>query len=276
MRARLIEVLVAGSQATLTFHPAAKEGSPTLIALHGFTGSGEDFLPLRSSLGADSFNWVCVDFMGHGRSQSPDSLDPYLLVNALSLIDAARSFAPDPHQVCLLGYSMGARVGLHYLKWATPMPAVLIAANPGIDNAEERSKRRQRDGLLISGPDASINDFCDQWEAQDLIRPQTQLPEPIKSELAARRRQNDPIGLRNTLLALGSGVLPSLWADLAKLPPALCLFGQEDDKFQQIARSMQREHSGLEAIAVPGSGHAPHLEAPEATAAVLSNFLLSR
>jgi 2-succinyl-6-hydroxy-2,4-cyclohexadiene-1-carboxylate synthase len=273
--ASIVTVPIAGSKASLTLHKGSRKACPTIIALHGFTGSGADFLSLRDALGSDRFNWVCPDFMGHGASDSPRNLDPYLLTNTLKLVDAARRAAPNPEQVFLLGYSMGGRVALNYLRWATPLPTIVIGASPGIADAAGRTARQIRDRQLIQ-QGTRIEDFCRVWEAQPLIAPQTRLPEPLNSKLAARRRRNNLVGLRHSLLATGSGFLPDLWEVLPSLPPVHCLFGKNDPKFADLALRMRERNPHFEALAVPDSGHAPHLEAPGALARLLEELLLSR
>ena len=136
--------------AAVTVRAARNRDAPTVLALHGFTGSGEDFLPLREALGADRAHWILPDFMGHGASSSPDVLDPYCLPAALRLIDAARRKAPDPRRVVLVGYSMGGRLALHYLRWAAPLPCLLIGASPGLEDPGERKTRRQQDRRWIT------------------------------------------------------------------------------------------------------------------------------
>ncbi len=272
-------VWVAGHRAAVTLLAAPDRGAPTILALHGFTGSGEDFLPLREALGADCAHWVLPDFMGHGASASPAVLDPYCLPAVLRLIDAARLLAPDPRRVVLVGYSMGGRLALHYLRWAAPLPCLLIGASPGLQDEAERRRRRHEDRrwaaqLLAPGDtSARMEAFCAAWEAQPLIAPQTLLPQPLRTLLAARRRRNDPVGLAHALLACGAGTLPPLWRHLPELPPCTWLHGAGDAKFAAIAAEAATRNSGFAPVAVPGAGHAPHLEAPHAVATVLRGLL---
>jgi 2-succinyl-6-hydroxy-2,4-cyclohexadiene-1-carboxylate synthase len=238
----------------------------SILALHGFTGSGADFNPLRKALSDLSIDWLCPDFMGHGDSESPRNVDPYRLTAALSLIDRARQLARNPDKVVLLAYSMGGRIALHYLRWAKPLPTVLIGASPGLEDPGERVRRRSEDARLIDPACEDVTDFCAKWEAQPLIQPQTHLAEPLRSELAGRRRKNSLIGLANSLAACGTAALPSLWSELPGFSNLTCLYGERDSKFAAVARRMQSANPAIRIAGIPDSGHAAHLENPEAVA----------
>ncbi|MEX0330366.1 MAG: alpha/beta fold hydrolase [Puniceicoccaceae bacterium] len=267
-----VKVQVAGYAASMSQHNCGDPAAPTILALHGFSGSGKDFDPLRLALGS-TVSWICPDFMGHGESEAPEVLDPYRLPAVLSLIDQARSMAHDPGNILLLGYSMGGRLALHYLRYAKAMPALLIGASPGLQDATERAQRRQSDQEWIRRLDVSVEHFCNDWEMQPLIVPQTLIEEPFRSQLASRRRGNRKVGLQNALLAGGTGVLPSLWHHLSELPSISLCHGSEDGKFRETANRMQAAHAGFTVHELPDSGHSPHLENPKAMASLISGEL---
>jgi 2-succinyl-6-hydroxy-2,4-cyclohexadiene-1-carboxylate synthase len=269
-----IRVPLCGHHAAVNrYQPVGDNPQWSLVALHGFTGSGADFSALREAMSGLAIEWLCPDFMGHGASDKPTNVDPYRLPAALALIDRARRMARMGSRVILLGYSMGGRLALHYLKWAQPLPAILIGASPGIEDASERAKRRERDADLIRAASGNIEAFCEAWEGQELIQPQTLLPEPLRSQISGRRRQNNLLGLVNSLAGCGSGALPSLWSDLAQLPELACLYGEKDHKFSEIAMRMQAGCTRVHAHAIEAAGHAPHLENPDRVAAFLINHL---
>ena len=50
----------------------------TVLMLHGFTGSLDDWREIQGSLNPD-FNYIGMDFVGHGNSDSPVNVDKYSL-----------------------------------------------------------------------------------------------------------------------------------------------------------------------------------------------------
>ncbi len=270
------EVRLSGYKATVRIFPAADKSAPAIIALHGFSGSGLDFLPLRDVMDAESWHWICPDFMGHGLSDSPTVVDPYSLCDSLRLIDFARSCVPEQSQEHLLGYSMGGRMALHYLNSAHPLPTAVIGASPGISSLEARRERKEQDSQIVELLQLEgIDTFARYWEEQPLIAPQTRLSEPLRTDLAGRRRNNDPQGLVNSLIAVGTGALPSLWDKLGCVRELHCLYGEKDEKFRNITKEMIIKNTALDGYSIPGCGHAAHLEAPEKVGEVL-NSLFSR
>ena len=88
---------------------AAKE---TLIFLHGFTGSANDWKK-TTELEDDRFNKIAVDLIGHGKSDTPTEVDKYSSSSINSqLLDIVNHFTKE--KVILLGYSMGGRVALSF------------------------------------------------------------------------------------------------------------------------------------------------------------------
>lgn len=248
----------------------------TILALHGFTGSGEDFASLRMAIEEESCHWVCLDFPGHGRSDSPADLEAYSLGNVLSIIEAARQLAPDPDNTLLLGYSMGARIALHYLCQHPTVPALLIGGSPGLAGPAEREQRLEADQRwirMLQDDRTSMDEFCSAWELQPVIQPQTLLPEPFNSSLRARRRRNSPVGLAMALRAWGNGVLPSLWDRLPELVNVALVNGEYDTRFCGISLEMSASNPRFTCHVIPGCGHSPHLEDPAGLARMLSLFI---
>ena len=84
---------------------------PRIIFLHGFLGSGGDWLPLARTL-CDDYCCVMVDLPGHGKAsfrETPPS-DGFFEQTVDALAELLRQSAFPPSY--LVGYSMGGRIAL--------------------------------------------------------------------------------------------------------------------------------------------------------------------
>ena len=250
------------------------EGPHTLLALHGFTGSGASFEHLRPLLGR-SVRFVAVDLPGHGRTPLPEKLgrDGFL-----ETVDAVVRLARElGGHVDLLGYSQGARIALGAAVRAPECFGRLImeSGSPGLHRRQERSERREADAKLVEFIRArGVDAFVDRWEALPLFDGLRRLPEAEKAALRERRKACTVEGLAGALETLGLGVQPDYWPALHRQRlPTLLLTGDQDVKFTGLARRMAAELPVVWRHAFAGVSHAPHLEAPEEYVREVLSFL---
>ena len=87
----------------------------------------------------------------------------------------------------------------------------------------------------------------------------------------ADRLRNSPAGLAHALRGLGAGALPPLWERLAGVRvPTTLVVGERDHKFRTIAENMAGLLQDARVVVIPATGHAVHLEAPEAVAEIIA------
>lgn len=244
----------------------------TILALHGFTGCGEDFAPF-----ADLFqgHWLCPDLPGHGAAAKADcSID--------GMIDSVRRYARELEGSprILLGYSMGARAALlHALECAEHWDAlILISGNPGIENADDRATRCESDNALAGRVETDgVEPFLEYWQSQPLIQSQQSIRSKWLSVMQANRAALTSSGIAASLRGFGQGAFPNLWPQLPKLTvPTLCITGDQDAKYCAIAKRMRTTLADAQTAIIPSAGHMPHLESPVETAAVIEQFLASK
>jgi 2-succinyl-6-hydroxy-2,4-cyclohexadiene-1-carboxylate synthase len=234
---------------------------PGIVFLHGFLGSGRDWMPIAESL-SDRFQCLLPDLPGHGASRSRDQTGPMAFHNAaLGLLEAISNVRNGP--VHLAGYSMGGRMAL-YLALKFPrrfISATLISASPGLRTDEERRERRVHDEMLAAELEQDPIGFFERWYRLPLFASLAALPS--FPEILAARLAGNPRTLATCLRALGTGNQPSLWDNLPenKLPIMFCA-GEKDSKFVEIDRQMVNlcPCSSLEIFA--GCGHTLHFENP--------------
>ncbi|WP_324716728.1 2-succinyl-6-hydroxy-2,4-cyclohexadiene-1-carboxylate synthase [Carboxydochorda subterranea] len=249
---------------------------PPLLLIHGFTGSTRTWQAHLGPLGQARGLAYAVDLVGHGRSDAPGEPSRYgfarVVEDLLGLMDRLEARVVD-----LLGYSMGGRVAMH-LALAAPgrvRSLVVESASPGIEDPEERARRRAQDeelALLLERE--GIRAFVERWESQPLFATQAALDPAVRDAVRADRLSQRPHGLAFALRGLGAGVQQPLWNALGGLRlPVLVLAGEKDARYRHLARRMGALVPGARVAVVEGAGHAVHLERPEAFRSLVLEFL---
>jgi 2-succinyl-6-hydroxy-2,4-cyclohexadiene-1-carboxylate synthase len=231
---------------------------PVLVWLHGFTQTRDSAHQFRSIL-AGTYELLTLDLPGHGEN-APISASLNETADLLADVLPAEPFI-------LSGYSMGARVALHFaLRHRERLSAlVVLSATAGIRDEGERELRRSQDNDLADRIDLiGAEVFLDEWLARPMF---TSLPhDPL--ERAARSR--DTKGLSNSLRRAGTGTQAWLGDALASLDvPTLVVAGADDAKFVGEARLLRETLPNVAVALVAGAGHAAHLERPDAFAQIV-------
>lgn len=236
-------------------------GAP-IVLVHGFTQTRRCWGPEADDLATDH-EVIRVDAPGHGRSQEA----------AASLTDGAHLLADVGGAATYLGYSMGARLCLHV---ALTRPEVvrglvLISGTAGLEDPTERADRRARDARSAQRiADEGLDAFLNWWLAQPLFASL-----PPERAFGAERLENTVTGLQSSLHHAGTGAQEPSWHELHRLDmPVLVLAGAEDVKFTGLAERLVGEIGANATLSlVPHSGHAAHLEQPDAFLAILRPWL---
>ncbi len=233
-----------------------------VVLLHGFTHTGASWDPVVAALG-ESYRALAPDIRGHGTAsaRTPVTLE--------AVLEDVAGLAPE--RFTLVGYSMGGRVALHAALALSGRVdrLVLIGASPGLADRGEREERRAADEELAESIErSSIEEFARRWAQTPVLA--GQLPE-VLAAVHADRLRNEPAGLARALRGLGTGALPSLWDRLGEVSmPVALVVGERDEKFRAIAAQTASALPDADVILAPGAGHAVHLEAPGAAAAVIA------
>lgn len=238
---------------------------PRLVLLHGFTQNRRCWGPVPELL-ARTREVVVADAPGHGDAAGlhlslADTATPY--AEALAGVGAAQ----------WLGYSMGGRLALH-VTLAHPEHVgalVLVGTSPGIADPAARASRRAADEALATHLEAvGTKTFVDEWLAQPLFSGLD-----ARSSCRSERLRNDPDGLAASLRLAGTGAQASLWEALGSITtPVLLVVGEGDAKFRGIAADMTPRFGGrCDTVVLPATGHACHLEAPEAFCTAVTEWL---
>jgi 2-succinyl-6-hydroxy-2,4-cyclohexadiene-1-carboxylate synthase len=232
------------------------------ICVHGFTQTAQSWSDLIDLLGEEPFEEIlALDAPGHGSQQH----------RQLPLALGARDIAERGGNGVYIGYSMGARLGLHLaLDHPTLVHGlVMIGGTPGIEDSAEREARRTADEALADRIEKiGVKTFLDEWLTQPLFATL-----PLDHAGAAERLTNSASALAGSLRTAGTGTQLPLWNRLHELSmPVLLITGELDSKFTEIAQRCQALIPRCHHVVIPSSGHAVHLEAPQATAHSITHW----
>ena len=241
--------------------------SEALVLLHGFLGTAQDWDPTVETLERDR-TCLALTLPGHGRASEPVPKD-------FAGVVAWLTGRLDEEPVDLLGYSMGGRLALAL---AVEHPervrrVVAVGASPGIDDGVARIARRADDERLARTLETTpFERWLETWYAQPLF---DKLRASAGFEaLLARRARARPAALAEMLRVMSPGAQSPLRQRLADCAvPLLLMAGSEDPKYTAINHELARLSPSIEAVTVPGAGHAPHLEQPDEFCRLLQRFL---
>jgi len=152
---------------------------------------------------------------------------------------------------------------------------ILESASPGLDNATERSHRRQRDNDLADWIELhGIATFVRGWEQLPLFASQQNLSLEVKERQRKKRMHNMPVGLANSLRGMGTGVQPSIWPQLGGIEqPSLIITGELDSQYVDLGRRMEGIIPDADMEMLRGVGHNVHLERPQQFAQLVLGWL---
>ena len=257
-------------------HVEAHGAGRPLLLLHGFTGSAQTWRPFVGAW--DGARTIAVDFLGHGRSDSPEEAPRYTMDRTVADLTTVLDRLSVPSAV-VLGYSLGGRVALRLALSAPERVGALIleSTSAGIETEGARRARIAADEALATRIEQEgMEAFVRHWESLPLWASQRQLTATAAQALRRQRLGNAPRGLANSLRGLGAGRQESLWAKLGRIDvPTLLLAGELDGGYRAIAARMAEALPQSRLEVVPGAGHAVHLEQPLQFRERVGHFLAS-
>lgn len=248
---------------------------PYLFLLHGFTGSLEDWRSFEKFFPVN-INLVGVDLIGHGFSDSPAQLNYYSTDSIIRQIKKVKE-AVTGKNIYLLGYSMGGRAALNYaLNFPYDLKGLILeSATYGITNPAIRFERERTDKnlaeFILSNP---IQNFVDDWMNREIFQTQKVLSELLLNELRKRKLDCNRIGLANSLLGFGTGIMEPVFDKLSEIRiPVQLICGELDNKFVDINRHMHNLLTRSKLSVIKNSGHNVHLEETKQYADVVYGFV---
>lgn len=246
--------------------PLERDRPESVVLLHGFGGTHRTWDGVLAHLPAERYRPLALDLPGHG--DWGDAPRPITFDGCVQSV-----LERSPERFVLVGYSMGGRIALHVALAAPERIArlVLIGATAGIEDPDERARRREADHLLADeverGP---IGDFVARWRAQPMF---AEDPPEVGALARADQSRNRPDGVAAALRGIGTGDMEPLWGRLPRLEmPVTVMAGNRDTKFCLLGERLATLLRHARLAVVPG-GHGLPFESPGAIADAISERL---
>ena len=263
-----LEICETGA-GTLSFRQSG-DGPAALVLLHGL-GSGSASWQRQLAHFAPSHRVIAWEAPGYGRSEPLDSPAP----EAAAYADALEALRTELglERLHLVGHSMGGLIAAAYAARHPQCVRTLTLSHAAIGFGPLQGSERLR-GLLARlpefealGPAAYADKFAPNLVAADAA------PEVLERVRTVMGGLN-PAGYRQGVQLLARGdIFPHLSAVRA---PTMVLWGTADRIAPEAdMAAMVQALSGATYRVLPGVGHAPYLEAPEAYNALLEGHLLT-
>jgi abhydrolase domain-containing protein 6 len=251
----------------------AAPDDPTLLMVHGWCGTAEDFRPLMRAL-PEFYHTISVDFPGSGLSAKPDA--PY---DCAYIVAFLRSFcvSMDLRSFIMVGHSMGGQFAVHYVtRWPQTVRSLILIDPYGLAGEEGGMLPLARLGPLVDIGFALNNRLFIQWATQVnvLYKPSYETLNAVADSTAASilNPEGARAAARITKSVIGrdqiDGLLPAISMD------TLVMWGDHD--LMLPPHWAQRYISLLPSarlVMIPDTGHMPMTERPTLAAIAIMGFL---
>jgi len=250
-----------------------RQGAPTLILLHGFTGHARSWDPLAAAM-TDGYRVLAFDQRGHGESGWAPK-DAYSIEN---MADDLIAFvqALEVKDVTLLGLSMGGLVTIEYASRSATPPAACIIVDIGPEIERTGSSRIQSNVQACDVFDSREGAFAS--ARADNSRPPEALHR-LRSDESLMRTGDGRYTYRYDRALRSSRALKfrdpdTVWTCCKRMAcPTLIVRGGESDILAPaIADRMVQAIPDARLITIPGASHAVPFDAPEAFEAAIRGF----
>ena len=241
---------------------------PAVLFVHGYPLDRKIWEHQLAHL--QGFRRIAPDLRGMGRSDAPDlgySMSTYA-EDLLALLDA---LGVDRYVVC--GLSMGGYIAFELLRRQRDRVRglILVDSRAEADSAEGKRARETAAAMAREGGAKAIAEAM----LPRLLAPASFKESPEITERLRVQMSASPVaGIVGALTAMrdrpDSTVLLGGLGDL----PTLIIVGEEDTIIPPaVAKALAASIPGAQFRVIPGAGHLPPIEQPEATTRVIGDFL---
>ncbi|HEY8489905.1 MAG TPA: alpha/beta fold hydrolase [Dehalococcoidia bacterium] len=248
----------------------AGEGFP-IVFVHGFTGNMRNWA-LTAPVVARSYRAISVDLRGHGESQASDRPEAYTPdVLAEDVYHLLQLLGVDA--CVLVGHSMGGRVAQEFALAHGELLRGLVLVDTsagGRARSVQNVSLEEVEAMIREGGMEAVFDRV--VSRGFLATPETRANPEAREAWRRQFLKTSPYAYLYCSRAMAeSRVLLDLLPQIRV--PALVICGERDEPFVQPSRELHERLPDSRLVYIPGAGHSPQIERPEAFNAALLDFL---
>ncbi|MET9496393.1 alpha/beta hydrolase [Streptomyces sp. NPDC006552] len=280
---RLRSVGLPGLTLSVRSRPAARDGLPPALYVHGLGGSSQNWSALMPLL-EDSVDGEAVDLPGFGDSPPPDDGDYSVTGHARAVIRFLDARGRGP--VHLFGNSLGGAVTTRVAAVRPDLVRTLTLVSPALPELRVQRTALPTGLLALPGVAALFTRLTKEWTPEQRVRGVTALcygdpgrvsPEGFRAAVEEmERRLQLPYfwdamarSARGVVNAYTLGGQHGLWRQAERvLAPTLLIYGGRDQlvSYRMAARAA-RTYRDSRLLTLPDAGHVAMMEYPERVAA---------
>lgn len=263
------------------YRDQGKRGDEAIILIHGANSSLQTWEPLVQRLG-ESYRVVTLDLPGHGLTGATPDTD-YSAEGMIAAVDVVAAKLRLDHFV-LGGNSMGGWVSWRYaLAEPNRVDALLLIDAAGMPLRPGEKRPESNVGFRI------LEYPLGRWLATR-VTPRMLVEQSLRGSVEKQDIVDDamidrywellrfPGNRAATVTRTRMDREPAMAARVGEITaPTLILFGDKDRVINpSAAKTFHERIKGSEVVMLPGIGHLPMEEAPDATAKAIADFLTRR
>ena len=269
MRTRAASTIVPTGKGIRIAYDDVGEGSDVLLLVHGHPFNRSMWAPQVEAFRDSGWRVIVPDLRGYGDSTVVPGKTP-LAVFADDLAAVLDDRAIE--SVVIGGLSMGGQIAMEFCRrFPSRVRGLLLAATfPQAETDDGRQRRNaMADRLVREGMTPYAEEALPKMLAPGSIEA---LPD-VAAHVLSMMRATNPEGAAAALR--GRAERPSYEDTLARIDvPAVVIIGDEDAFTTRGDAELMRDLlRGAELVWLPGIGHMPNLEAPEAFNSALARLL---
>ena len=260
----------------LAYRTGGEAGHDPALLIHGYTGNLRNWALTVPALVQAGYYTLCADNPGHGDSSAPRRFEPYAVHNVARVLHRLAA-GLDACPGVVIGHSMGGAIAEEYaIEFPEQVRAlVLIGSAGGASGPEREDLSADMEALRAAHENGGMDAVFDHLVASGKRPEAAQTTSARRALLRREFARTSFEGYEFGALALRTR--RETLNDLARLTcPALIVRGEhESPALTRVANDLRETIPGARLEVIPGAGHSPQFETPDAFNAVLLDFLRS-